>query len=832
MNATSVAYALSFYFSSIANSNLSSNPSYILSAGEIDAYLDSLDNITLILNTAASFIMVQEPNQFGNASAAGAAFTRGIGGRLLSISNRLDALNSNLTAAAFLTNESLVNVRSLNMLIINEPTTYENIDTLRNISLASSVISVATKGNSSISNPVNISLYFQVLHEYRPSVTSRYLCTYYNINATKWNESGCTTPQYNASFNRYECSCNHLSTFALVWSPYMVQCDSSTQVQLSNGTCISKSDGQISSVNTLRNTTNSTVIANSLSLYISSITNSNASLNSTYTLTPNDIDTYLSNITNVNLTLNTDDSILVAQSPYQEGNVIILGASFNRGIGGQVINTKNIDNATNSNFSTAAIISDKSLSGVVSLNMLIINKPTTYEKLDNLTNKTLASSVAVVAVRRNDSLLTSGNISLYFQVLQEYQPTGSVEYFCSFYDTNNSTWNESGCTAPQYNSLFHRYECTCNHFTSFALIWLPRVPLTSYLDAQDIGSLVCLSISIVCFLAIIIDATIKRIYNPLMSFRAYDLFPLISSASTTILFIFYIALGMTTYTKTSSINENRCFLSSSVLMFFVYFFLIFMFCTKTSVGYFNYLRFVLLFPEPSLRKLFVMLSASFFISIAWVSFAAGFNSNSSFQITQLYPYKLCWFTRDVIYYFLTIPVCLFLLINIITFILVASRILNHARNATAAHHNSYKRMKQCVVIILSSCATQGIGWLFGPFLTIATPEAAQVLGWIFIIFNGLEGLWSIILYLIIRSKHMDERKHSIAVKDLNKARRASKVKSETSSVKDDRHENDSQRRETEIKRRNTPKEELHLFKDSDDLKDVNWPIDDDDVIRV
>ncbi|CAF1217625.1 unnamed protein product [Rotaria sp. Silwood1] len=622
----------------------------------------------------------------------------------------------------------------------------------------------------------------------------------------------------------------------IVWSPYFVPCNNATQVQLTNGTCVLKSDGQILAANTLRsNTTNSTIIADALSLYISSVANSNTSLNSTYTLTPNDIDVSLTKINASNLTINTNDSILVVQKPEQGGTVFVLGASFSRGIGGQIVNTANKDNITDSNLSSAAIISDSALIGATSLNMLIIDKPTTYETLDNSTNKTLASSVIVVAVKRNSSVSVPTNITLYFQVLNEYKPNTTVDYLCSFYDTINSTWNESGCSIPRYNSEFNRYECSCNHLTSFALIWLPRTPLTSYLDAQDIGSLVCLSISIVCFLVTIIHASIIRIRDPKMGFRSYDLFPLISSASTTILFIFYIALGLTTYTKTSSINETKCFLSSSVLMFFVYFFLILMFCAKTSVGYFNYLRFVCLFPQPSVRKLFIMLGVSFFVSIAWVAFAAGFNSNSSFHITQLYPYKICWFTRDVIYYFVTIPVCLFLLINIITFILVAHRILNHVRNATSPHQ-SYERMKRCVLILLSSCATQGIGWLFGPFLTFATPEAGNILGWFFIIFNGLEGLWSIILYIIIRSKHMDEQKRTIAAREFSKTKSTIIDKYKKSSIQEDRNENNIDIEEIDIKQRNISKEESNLFEDSDNLKDRRWPNydddDDDDITRA
>jgi hypothetical protein len=406
------------------------------------------------------------------------------------------------------------------------------------------------------------------------------------------------------------------------------------------------------------------------------------------------------------------------------------------------------------------------------------------------------------------------NISLYFQVLNEFNPNRSdVDYYCSFYDTNRSQWNESGCTNPVYNTQYDRYECSCNHLTSFALIWLPNVPFTTYFDAQDIASLVFQSISIVCFLGIIIHAIVIRVRNPIMSLRAYDLLPLISCASTTILFIFFIALGMTVYTGTSSLNQTECFLSSSVLMFFTYFFLIFMFCTKTSVGYFNYLRFVRLFPEPSLRKLFIMLIISFFSSITWVAFGAGFNSNSSFKITQLYPYKLCWFSRDVIHYFLTIPVCLFLLINIILFILAAIRIINHVQNATSPHQ-SYERMKRCVIVLLTSCLTQGIGWIVGPLITVVKAEPAYVLGWFFVVFNGLEGLWTIILYIIIRTQHMDEQKRVTAYKESTKSTSLPFIKIEETE-KNDTDRSLTRRYQTANK---DLRSEQHVFNDLYDIE--------------
>ncbi|CAM4946215.1 unnamed protein product [Rotaria socialis] len=535
-----------------------------------------------------------------------------------------------------------------------------------------------------------------------------------------------------------------------------------------SGQCRERNTTREDTINTLQNTTNSSVIAEQLSLYIGSLTDSNVSSTSQNTLTLDEIDGYLTIINSTDLTKQTTDSILVATSVEQENSTIVVGASFTTGVGGKVIDSSNINNVNTSSITAAAIVNNQSLIGVSSLNMLIIDKPTTYISVDNTTNKTLASSIIMVALRRNDATSAPIDISLYFKVLSNFEPKIPADYFCSFYDTANHVWNESGCTKPAYDEQFKRYECRCNHTTTFALVWLPKVPLTRYLNSQDIASLVFQSISICCFIATIIHAIVIRFRDPIMSLQTYDLLPLMSYAATMIVFIFFIALAMTTYAKTSSEDQTSCFLSSSVLMFFVYFFLIFMFCTKTSLAYFNYLRFVRLFPAPSYRRLFIMILISFFISIIWVSVAAGLNSNPSYNITQLYPYKLCWFTRDVIYYFLTIPVGVFLFLNILIFILVAHRIIEHVRNATSPHQ-SYERMKRCVIILLLSSVTQGIGWLFGPFLTIVDEKAGNILGWFFIIFNGLEGLWIILLYLIIRSQHMDEQKRSRAATELTKS---------------------------------------------------------------
>ncbi|CAF4317149.1 unnamed protein product, partial [Rotaria sp. Silwood2] len=343
----------------------------------------------------------------------------------------------------------------------------------------------------------------------------------------------------------------------------VLRCNESSEVDLGNGSCMSKEAVRMFAVSTLRNKpSDANVTVTVLSLYFHAIVNSNLPSTSENTLSPVEIDRYVNTSSNATLVMSRDTSFIMFQQLSGLSTVTTVGSAFIRGSGGQVLNISDSGDVIESNFSAAATISSQFLAGVTSLNMLIIDKPTTYEKIDNSTNKSLASSVIVVAVKRNRNVSTPLNISLFFQVLKEYQPNVSANYFCSFYDTTQSTWNEFGCMKPRYNLAFDRYECSCNHTTTFALVWLPKLPLTRNLNAQDIASLIFQSISICCFLAIIIHAIFIRIRDPIMSLRTNDALPLISYAVTMILFVFYIALAMTVYTKETYDDEEQCFLSS------------------------------------------------------------------------------------------------------------------------------------------------------------------------------------------------------------------------------------------------------------------------------
>ena len=114
----------------------------------------------------------------------------------------------------------------------------------------------------------------------------------------------------------------------------------------------------------------------------------------------------------------------------------------------------NDDRLLNSNISVGIVFPNTLLIDVTSINILIIDKATSYEFLDQSNGQRLASSIVVVGLRRSSSHNIPINISLTFQVLDEYRYSlirGSQS--CSYYDPNSLRWNTTGCTLPIYNNV-------------------------------------------------------------------------------------------------------------------------------------------------------------------------------------------------------------------------------------------------------------------------------------------------------------------------------------------------------------------------------------------
>lgn len=524
----------------------------------------------------------------------------------------------------------------------------------------------------------------------------------------------------------------------------------------------------------------------------------------TNTLTLGALDQTLGNLSVPVYERLTNESAIVVTRPNPCSNdTTIIGNSYLKDVP-TVLDTINTRNITDSPVSAAGYVNFTSDCRVNIFNMLIINNPSIYQNIDNSSNKTVVSSIIMGQIGSESPYPINTSINLYFQVLDRSKTDQNGNLTCSFYNTTTLQWSTDGCSAAKYNSLLDRYECQCNHLTSFALIWLPKPPLPPSqnsprpeLNSQDKASIAFQSISIVCFLGIIVHAIVVRLLPNTSYSTIKNLLSVSSYGITMLLFIFYITLGAVVFSRrTGDYDNNRTYtqkmgtsegnfngknlpfepmsragnpdanLTSRIpclptelgLMFVVYFFIIFMFCSKTAIGIFNYLHFVRLFPPPPKRILIIGLIISFVISVIWLVFGVGFNSRPSNEITEVFADKICWFKKQENHYFLTIPISIFLVVNLSLFIPVAVTNINRGKPTEEKEIKNYKRRRNSIYIILTSSATQGFGWLFGIVIAFTNDNvtAANVLGWFFVIFNGLEGLWILILYMIVEKEGIDE----------------------------------------------------------------------------
>jgi hypothetical protein len=221
----------------------------------------------------------------------------------------------------------------------------------------------------------------------------------------------------------------------------------------------------------------------------------NFSLSSDLIWTPTAIDDTVG-LLNSSIIINTPNSFIMV-APSDQDKDVVVGVSFQSNIGGQLIQNSNQSNIINSNISAAAIINLDSLIGVTYLSILVIDIPTYYNRLIHSMNKKLVSSVIVVKVQRNNSSFERMNISLFFTKQSDCISNDTLigKYSCSYYNTSTSSWDDSGCTSPIYNYLFNRYECNCNHLTTFALLFTTDTSLSTSDDTYQPTTLVTTTIS-------------------------------------------------------------------------------------------------------------------------------------------------------------------------------------------------------------------------------------------------------------------------------------------------------------------------------------------------
>ena len=184
--------------------------------------------------------MSQQRNSCNGTAQLGAEFSRGTGGggrRICSASEM-----TGTTAAILVSKESMTNDNtSLNVLIIDRPTSFENVGINVSRKLSSSIIISSLHLATAASGPVNVSLLFQRLREYQPLKAGTYSCQSYNSGRDTWDALGGLTTT-NETEITYRCDCNQLGIFALIWS--IKTCPANETLSI-NGSCTSKTNAQV-----------------------------------------------------------------------------------------------------------------------------------------------------------------------------------------------------------------------------------------------------------------------------------------------------------------------------------------------------------------------------------------------------------------------------------------------------------------------------------------------------------------------------------------------------------------------------------------------------------
>ncbi|UJR37332.1 hypothetical protein I4U23_030040 [Adineta vaga] len=342
-------------------------------------------------------------------------------------------------------------------------------------------------------------------------------------------------------------------------------------------------------------------------------------------------------------------------------------------------------------------------------------------------------------------------------------------YSCEFWQAGN--WNTSGCTHFE-DSKSHRHFCSCDHTTSFALIFIPNKSIPqAYIPSITIAVL-----SIVCFCISII----LSIYRQSTSFRHLSIGNIFSLLNSIVLFILLTVILIRGYqsSKIQSNTNNICSVSERNLAISTYFFLILTFASRTLLGicYFLAIFFHFIFIQyTSLSNKWLYVSLILIILIALIpTIIIRIILNQWTNLFVRYDGDICWLHTSMIFRFIAIPIFIFISLNFLIIFVITTRLFQFVIGRKKAQ-TSEKRFNISLLIWLSLCVSLGIAWIIGPFLQVISEDnnqsARTIIQWIFTFFIGLEGVWVLIVHVIfyLNQKRNMTKKQQKNLKKINKS---------------------------------------------------------------
>jgi hypothetical protein len=186
------------------------------------------------------------------------------------------------------------------------------------------------------------------------------------------------------------------------------------------------------------------------------------------------------------------------------------------------------------------------------------------------------------------------------------------------------------------------------------------------------------------------------------------------------------------------------------LVLTIYFFIILTFVSKTFLGIYYYFTIFIDFKphlfhdRPNKCYLVTLLIIILAGLIPTIVAGALLHQQTNIIISKN---NVCWFDGIYLIGFITIPVSIFIGINLIIVILIGISLFRFFYN-TKVDQGKKKRLMVATCMWIASCVLLGIVWIIGPFLNLlvnengqSTSTSSKVMQWIFALLTGLEGVW-------------------------------------------------------------------------------------------
>ncbi|XP_059410835.1 adhesion G protein-coupled receptor E3-like isoform X3 [Carassius carassius] len=582
-------------------------------------------------------------------------------------------------------------------------------------SMMSTVISATLPKttNTKLTKPVNFT--FRHIREFDPNGSLS--CVYWNIS--EWIGDGCSVLESNNSYT--VCSCDHLSTFALI-----MQTSRPPESQ-TPGDCFQNIFEQIENITDqelpLNTVTNILTVAFNASEKIveSSSSASRAELasygNRVLKISEKLISTLVKSTetsASVNFTLPAVEGQVFMVGPQVTLNKIPRLAMTNSSVDIDLIGI-----SKNNNGRTAAVAF---MSYVTMENLL---KPDFFNT-SNDTIKTMMSTVISVTLPKTTNTKLTKPVNFTFRNIREFDPNGSLS--CVYW--NISEWIGDGCSVLKTNNSYT--VCSCDHLSTFALIMQTSRPPESD-SLLDLLNLVCVIVGLVFFsLALLTFAFCQ--WSPLVNN--------VARINICISLLLAHLLFLLTQPFLSLIRPQQvlCAVISGLLHFlflsgFVWMFIeavLLFICVKNLSKISSKKRMVL-----STGFLCVI---GYVVALVVVCVSVGL-------VPEGYGSKDCWIKIDkgFIWSFLG-PVCVILASNTILFINIVIS-LNSALKSLNAEVSQIKQTKIMVFKTLAQFVVLGCPWIMGFF-----SNNSKVLEILFLILNSQQGTFIFLIYCVLNNK--------------------------------------------------------------------------------